>query len=140
LVERALLGGVRKIYGTDLSPEAIAITQANFAAAGPFAAEAQFTCCDFREFPRISGLAAESVTLIITNPPLGKRVPIPNLRQLMNDLLSTAAAVLKPGGRLVFANPLRMETTERTLKLTSRRVVDFGGFDCRLEMYRKLPR
>ena len=48
--------------------------------------------------------------------------------------------MLQPGGRLVFANPLRMESRDRTLKLLSRQTVDFGGFDCRLEVYRKLGR
>ncbi len=135
LVERALLGGVRSIYGTDLSAEAIAIAGRNFAAAQLGPVESEFTCCDFRDFARNVG--SRSVSLVITNPPLGKRVPIPDLRGLMEDLFSVAAVVLKPGGRLVFANPFRMESPERSLKLQYRQKVDFGGFNCWLEKYLK---
>jgi len=58
---------------------------------------------------------------------------------LFADLFDVAAAVLKPGGRLVFANPLRIEPTDPSLKFKYRQVIDLGGFDCRLEMYLKLP-
>lgn len=140
LIERSLRGGVRRVFGTDLSAEAIAITQTNFAAAGVKSIDAKFTCSDFRDYARIEGLGPNSVTLVITNPPMGKRVPIANLRGLIEDLFAIASTVLQPGGRLVFANPLRIESRDRTLKLLSRQTVDFGGFDCRLEVYRKLGR
>ncbi len=138
LIERALLGGVRKLQGTDLSPEAIAISERNFAAAHLPAVAAQFTCCDFRDFAE--KLKPHSVTLIVTNPPMGRRVPIGDLEGLIADLFRVAATVLGPGGRLVFANPLPVGNVPPALKLESRQVVDFGGFNCRLEKYRKLPR
>jgi 23S rRNA G2445 N2-methylase RlmL len=139
LIERALLGGVRRIHGTDLSADAIEIARKNFAAAKLDSVQAVFTRCDFRDFQQIEGLGAATVDLVVTNPPMGRRVPIPNLRGLIEDLFSVAAVVLKPGGKLIFANPVRMENPQRSLKLQSRRVVDFGGFDCRLEVYLKLP-
>ena len=83
---------------------------------------------------------------------MGTRMPIggfvmmrvalsgPNLRGLIEDLFATAATVLRPGGRLVFANPLRLENRQPSLRLQSRETVDFGGFDCRLESYRKNAR
>ena len=138
LVESALLGGVQSVYGTDISPEAIAIAQANFAAAQVKSVQSKFTCCDFRDFVTVEGLGPHSVTLIITNPPMGRRIRIPDLRGLFTDFLAVAAAALKPGGRLVFANPLRIEPRDPSLKLQSRQVIDLGGFDCRLEMYLKL--
>jgi len=137
LIERALLGGVHTLFGTDRSPEAISIAKANLAAARVTVAAIRFACCDFRDFATIEGLGRSSVTLIITNPPMGRRVPIGDLRTLVEDLFAVAASALKPGGRLVFANPLRMESPQRTLRLEYRQVVDFAGFDCRLEMYRK---
>ena len=137
LIERALLGGVRSVHGTDLSETAIEITRDNFTAAELQVAQAKFTCCDFRDYERIAGLAPGSVSLVITNPPLGKRVPIPNLRGLIEDLFNAAARVLRPGGRLVFANPLTIQCPQPSLKLKSRQVVDFGGFNCRLEMYQR---
>jgi 23S rRNA G2445 N2-methylase RlmL len=137
LIECALLGGVESLHGTDRSAAAIAIAQANFAAAGIATVPAKFTCCDFRDFEKRAGLGPASVSLLITNPPLGGRVPIADLRGLMDDLFSVAATVLRPGGRLVFANPLPAQTAHPPLQLKFRQAVDFGGFDCRLEMYHK---
>lgn len=137
LIERAMLGGVRRVHGTDRSAAAVRIAERNFAAAGFDPVDARFACCDFRDFGKTGGLAPQSVTLVITNPPLGRRVRIPDLRGLFDDLFAVAAAVLRPGGRFVFTNPFRMESPQPSLKLLSRQVVDLGGFDCRLEVYRK---
>jgi 23S rRNA G2445 N2-methylase RlmL len=138
LIERALLGGVQSIYGTDINPDAIAISQANFAAAKVKAVQSKFALCDFRDFAKVEGLGPKSVTLIITNPPMGRRIRVPNMRGLFGDLFAVAAAVLKPGGRLIFANPLRIEPLDASLNLKYRKLIDLGGFNCRLEMYLKL--
>jgi 23S rRNA G2445 N2-methylase RlmL len=137
LIETALRGGVRRVIGTDRSAEAIAITEDNFAAAISGRVPATFENCDFRDYATVEGLRANAVSLVITNPPLGRRVPIPNLRELIADLFSAAAHVLEPGGRLVLVNPLPVEPAERALKQEFRRKVDLGGFNCHLEMYRK---
>jgi tRNA G10 N-methylase Trm11 len=138
LIERALLGGVQCIYGTDISPDAIDISRANFASSKVKAVQAKFASCDFRDYAKVEGLGPESVTLIITNPPMGRRIRVPNMRKLFEDLFAVAAAVLRPGGRLIFANPLHIEPLDPSLKLKYRKVVDLGGFNCRLEMYLKL--
>jgi hypothetical protein len=69
---------------------------------------------------------------------MGRRVRVPNLYGLIGDLFTAAALVLKPGGRLVFVNPVRLDPKDPTLQLQSRQVVDLGGFDCQLEKYLKL--
>jgi predicted RNA methylase len=140
LIERALLGGVERIFGTDSAAAAIAIARRNFAAAKLDLLPAEFLCCDFREFTARAGLRPGDVSLIITNPPLGMRVPVHDLRGLIQDLFKTAATVLRPGGRLVFANPLSASSPPPSLRLRFRQAVDFGGFDCRLEMYQKRAR
>lgn len=137
LIERSRRGGVTHVYGSDLSAEAIGIAERNLDASKSGSVQTRFACCDFRKFPAAAGLARQSLSLVITNPPLGRRVRIPNLRALFDDLFGIAAQVLRPGGRLVFTNPFRMESPEPTLRLQSRQVVDMGGFDCRLEVYRK---
>jgi len=140
LVERALLGCVRTVHGCDVSAEAVAIAERNFSNAPVGSVEARFTCCDFREYPDIAELRPGSLTLLISNPPLGRRVRIPNLRGLFDDLFAVAAEYLAPGGRLVFTNPFRMESPQPTLQLTSRQVVDLGGYNCRVESYAKQAR
>ncbi|MBU1693715.1 MAG: methyltransferase [Verrucomicrobia bacterium] len=140
LVERALLGGVQSVYGTDVSPEAIAIARDNFSVAKVKSIQSKFTCCDFRDFAAVEGLGPDSITLIITNPPMGRRIRIPDMRGLFADFFTVAATVLKPGGRLVFVNPLRIGPLDPSLQLQSRQVVDLGGFDGRLEVYLKSAR
>src|SRR5690606_21840379 len=139
LIERALLGGVQQVYGTDLSAEAIEIARRNFDAALPGAVESRFTCCDFREFAASGTVPPGILTLVVTNPPLGRRVPVRNLRGLFDDLFAAAAFLLKPGGRLVLTNPFPMEASPPSLKLDFRQVIDLGGFTCRLERYCKGP-
>jgi predicted RNA methylase len=138
LIERAFRGGVRSLHGTDVSAEAIAVARSNVAAAKLKSVQATFACCDFRDHARVAGLGLQSVTLMITNPPMGRRLRIADMRGLMTDVFAVAGRVLKPGGRLVLVNPLRLEPRDRSLKLEYREVVDLGGFDSRLEMYRKL--
>lgn len=136
IIESVRLGGVKKVYGTDLSEEAIDIANRNYSAAGLTGTPAEFVCSDFRDFA--AKLGANSVNLVITNPPLGRRVPIASIRQLIADLYFSAARVLRPGGSLVFVNPLPDPGSHPALRLQSRRKVDLGGFECRMEMYRKL--
>lgn len=137
LIETALRGNVGRAIGTDRSAEAIAITEANFGAAIAGPIRTTFACCDFRNYAEVEGLRANAVSLVITNPPLGRRVPIPDLRELIEDLFAAAASVLKPGGRLVFVNPLSVKPAGNSLKLEFRQKVDLGGFNCHLEKYRK---
>ena len=135
LIERARRGKVRQIIGTDLSAEAIAITGDNFASAISEPLKTTFAVCDFRDHASVEELRAGEVSLVITNPPLGRRVPIPNLRGLVEELFDAAIDVLRPGGRLVFANPLAVKPDGNLLKLEFRQRVDFGGFYCHLEKY-----
>jgi 23S rRNA G2445 N2-methylase RlmL len=138
LIESALLGGVRTVYGTDRDEEAVAIARTNFAAARAKSVPAKFMRGDFRDIASSQVLGAGTVTLIITNPPLGMRVPVPDLRQLIEDLFRVAVTVLKPGGRLVLVNPLSKQTPHPCLKLQFQQKVDMGGFECRIEKYLKI--
>ncbi len=138
LIERTRLGGVRRVLGTDLSPGAIAAARINWKSAGPTPTTADFHVGDFRDFAKIRGWAPGSISLILTNPPLGKRVPIPDRQGLFRDLYAAAASALRPGGRMVWINPLKTGPTERSLRLESSQPVDLGGFACRLERIRKI--
>ncbi len=141
LVESALLGGARRVIGTDRSAEAIRIAQANYARAKIESIPAKFICGDFRDVASSHNLRDETVSLIITNPPLGMRVPVADLRQLIADLFAAGVKVLKPGGRLVMVNPLLKAPFHPMLELVYQQKVDLGGFEGRMEKYlRKAPR
>ena len=135
LVERGLMGGVSRLCGTDLSAGAIAACRTNLAAADLGAIRIDLRTTDFRQFVLRGGLAPGSVSLVITNPPLGRRVRIPNLRQLIRDLFEMSARVLRPGGRLVCINPIELEQLPPGLERVHRSQVDLGGFDCWMERY-----
>ena len=137
LIERARLGGVTRILGTDLSPSAIQASQANWRAARIPKVHADFVQADFRDFLKIRNCAPGSVSLVITNPPLGKRVPIPNLRGLLEELLDLACEALCPGGRMVWVNPVKIKSADPRLQTEFQQTVDLGGFACRLELLRK---
>jgi SAM-dependent methyltransferase len=136
LIERAMQGGVAVAYGTDLDVKALEVAQANFEAANLHGTRLELAECDFRD----AGLDPGSVTLVISNPPLGRRVRVKNIRGLFADFYAAASRVLKPGGRLIFANPLRTGPNDPSLKLEFSKTVDLGGFNCQLEMYRKVRR
>jgi 23S rRNA G2445 N2-methylase RlmL len=139
LIESAMLGGVQRVYGSDSSEKAIGIAQTNFAAAKARSVPSKFMRGDFRDIASSQVLRAAMVTLIITNPPMGMRVPVPDRRRLIEDLFRVAVKVLRPGGRLVLVNPLLMETPHPLLKLKFEQKIDMGGFDCRLEEYLRVP-
>lgn len=137
LVERALLGGVRALFGSDADAGAVRIAQANFAAAAVPGVRAEFAHADFRAAPDLLRLDRAGVSLVLTNPPMGRRVPAGDVRATLAAALSVVARVLVPGGRLVLPNPLRALEPPAGLRLVSRQRVDFGGFDCHLEVYRR---
>jgi 23S rRNA G2445 N2-methylase RlmL len=138
LIERSMLGGVRAVHGTDLDPAAIGIARVNFEAAGIENVSGKFTPCDFRDAERLAGIAPGSITQVITNPPLGRRIRVKDMHALVADLFFAATKALVPGGVLIFTNPLRDGPSSPSLKLEYRQAVDLGGFDCQLEMYSKL--
>lgn len=137
LIERARLGGVRFVYGSDIDREAVRIADANLEPAGVRGARV-LRCCDFREFPRLAGIRQCGLDCIITNPPLGRRVPVPDLEAMIGDLFAIAGDVLRPGGVMVLANPVGLSASHGSrLRRDFSQRIDFGGFDCRIERYRK---
>jgi 23S rRNA G2445 N2-methylase RlmL len=138
LIETCLRGGVVKVIGSDLSEEAIQHAQNNFQAANLAGVKSHFIIGDFRNYLAETDLQPATVSLVVSNPPLGRRVRVPNLQGMFTDFFQAASRVLKPGGKLVFVNPLKLEPADSSLRRTYRQVVDLGGYDCRLEVYVKL--
>jgi SAM-dependent methyltransferase len=131
-------------FGTDLEPAAVAVAKLNVASAvassnrGFTPPKTRFVACDFRQavgHPELSDLGG--LSLIICNPPLGKRVPVEDLRSLVRSLFHLAGRLLRPGGRLVFVNPVDSTAGEGSLRCRFRQKVDLGFAHLHLEKWVK---
>ncbi|HZF54789.1 MAG TPA: HEAT repeat domain-containing protein [Polyangiaceae bacterium] len=136
LCERAIAGEYRALIGSDSDVEAIEIARQNLAAAG--ASRVELYRIDARDRPPFKARP----TVILTNPPLGRRVHrSADLGDLLGRFLERAAEVLAPGGRLVWISPF----PERTARLLTSlglepfysQLVDMGGFDAQIQGFRK---
>ena len=137
LIECARLNSAASIIASDIDGPAIEIARKNFESAGIPSDRTALTRGDFRNYVKVTGIQPASVSLIIANPPLGRRVRIEDLKGLIREFYQIAAKTLRPGGRLVFINPLKLESPDPFLKLEARHRVDLGGFDCRVEHWVK---
>ncbi len=137
LIERGRLRKVQSIIASDIDANATEIAAANFAAAGEISESLSIYCGDFREYRKVTQIEANSLSLILANPPLGRRVRIDDLNALIGEFFEIAAKTLRPGGRLVFINPLKLDSPVPSLSLVERQLVDLGGFDCRVEKWVK---
>ncbi len=140
LAECLLRGEIGTVFGTDLSAEAVAVAKANFASVNRHRApvRSRFVNCDFRDAvgqPELSDLSG--LSLLICNPPLGKRVPVRDLRSMVRTLFEYAGRLLRPGGRLVFVNPVELRPEGGELKLEFRQKVDVGFAHLYLEKWVK---
>ncbi|MEO8178425.1 MAG: methyltransferase [Deltaproteobacteria bacterium] len=136
LVERARLGPVAELWGSDIDARALAAARANLDAAGlPTAILLERSALEF---------APAGVSLILTNPPMGRRLARDgSLAELLEQFVRHAARVLRPKGRLVWLSPLSRQT-ERAARAAGLEVdngpnVDLGGFDARLQTCTQRP-
>jgi 23S rRNA G2445 N2-methylase RlmL len=134
LVERARLGPAQKLLGSDHDPGALEAAEENLAAAGVRA--------ELREGDALR-LHPENVSLILTNPPMGRRLLRDStIGNFLDAFIIHAADVLTPGGRLVWLSPLP-ERTRRVAKGAGLDVahegpmVDLGGFSAELQTFRR---
>lgn len=131
LVERALLGPYARLVGTDLDQAALRVAAANLAAAG--VARATLVRADACVHD------PGGATLVLTNPPMGRRVHRGDVGPLLDRFVDHAARVLAPGGRLVWVSPLPARTAARAaragLALARTIDVDLGGFTGQLQRF-----
>jgi hypothetical protein len=133
LVERALLGPFRTLLGSDTDVKALAVARENLAAAG---VQAGLECRD------ALAPAPDGVSLVITNPPMGRRASrTAGTDDMLDRFVSHVAAALVPGGRLVWIAPWpkrsRAAAIEAGLTLDWARTVDMGGFDAEMQRWLK---
>ncbi len=131
LIERARLGAVRELWGSDVDARALAAARLNLDAAE--LGFAQLVHAGALEF------APPQPSLIISNPPMGRRVARDgSLALLLEAFVRHAAQVLRPSGRLVWLSPLERRT-ERVARELGMHVlegpsVDLGGFSARVQV------
>jgi predicted RNA methylase len=133
LVERARLGPYEALLGTDIDPGALESARQNLAAA--HITDANLVLADaLTHQPR-------GVTLIVTNPPMGRRVQRGTHGELLERFVDHAANVLVPGGVLIWAAPdprkLHARAERAGLVLDRAFTVDMGGFPAELSVHRK---
>ncbi len=132
LVERARIGPYKRMIGTDTDDRALAAAKKNLDAAR--VRDVRLERADARTF------APKDVTLIITNPPMGRRlVQTGKLDDLLGAALENIVGSLTRGGRLVWVTP-RSRSTNRILEgLHMRRtldlVIDMRGFAANLQRW-----
>jgi 23S rRNA G2445 N2-methylase RlmL len=133
LVERGLLGRYRQLLGTDTDPRAVVAARANIERAGiERATISEANACE---------LAPKDVNVILTNPPMGRRVERGGHLELLERFVTRAADVLVPGGALVWLVPepegIRARAEAAGLTLDRAFTVDMGGFSAELSTYVK---
>ena len=136
LVERARLGPFHRLVGCDVDARALDAARANLRAAG---LRAKLEQADARIFD------PGPVTLIITNPPMGRRVARDGtLAPLLDAFIDHAAALLAKGGRLVWLSPFGARTArrlgQRGMSVERRGSVDLGGFEAELQVAVMAPK
>jgi 23S rRNA G2445 N2-methylase RlmL len=133
LIERAKLGAYLSLIGSDVDARAIEAARINMHAAG--IENAQLELKDATTF------APTGVTVIVTNPPMGRRVLRGTHAELLDGFVRHAANVLVPNGVLVWAspNPHRFRQCARAAGLTLEQAfdVDMGGFSAEWSVHRK---
>ena len=132
LCERALAGPYRALVGSDLDEAALEAARGNLEAAGVRGATL------LRGDASTLAPPGPRPTLIITNPPLGRRVQrSAALAPLLDRFIAHAARLLAPGGRMVWISPFpertRAAAEARGLRVVRARMVDMGGFTAELE-------
>lgn len=134
LCERARLGPYEAMIGTDLDPAALDAARVNLLSAEvrPF----ELHATDARAY-RLPG-----VSLILSNPPMGRRVSSPEgLERILLAFVANAARHLAPGGRLAWLSPLGEQTARaaREQGLDVHRVgnVDLGGVWAEAQVFRQ---
>lgn len=133
LVERARLGPYRALVGSDIDARAIDAARENLRAAG---LTAHLEVADAWSY------APKDVSLVITNPPMGRRAArAPGLTARLDRFVGHAARVLRPGGRFVWIAPWPAGAREAGkaagLSLDWAKTVDMGGFDAELQRWVK---
>jgi hypothetical protein len=132
LIERARLGPLRELHGTDLDARALAAARENAEHAGLSGVVLQQADARSHRVPGVS--------LVLSNPPMGRRVlRAPGLSGVLCQVVRNVASQLVPGGRMVWLSPFPDATaraaSDAGLRIERLGPVDLGGFTAELQRY-----
>lgn len=130
LCERGLLGPFRRLVGSDVSERALVAARENLRRAG---LDAELVRAEAQSY------APRGVTLVVTNPPMGRRVARhAELGDLLAAFIDNLGRCIERSGRLVWLSPLPALTADRLaargLSVERRGSVDLGGFSAELQV------
>lgn len=138
LLEFAKTTQCRRLLGTDLDDEALAVAQKNITAAAITGGNITLT---LHKADALTFAPPVRPTRIVTNPPMGRRTRPGQLSTFLTSFVERAAALLPSRGRLIWISPQPRLTTPlanaRGLRLLSARPVDLHGFWGSLEVWEK---
>ncbi len=140
LIERARLGPYAELIGSDIDERALAAARKNLTSAR--VQDARIVHGDARSFDPSSPSRGKRVTLVLSNPPMGRRIPArPELDAFLDDVLRNVARALRRDGVFVWMTP-RARSTDATLDregfaIESSTLVDMGGFTAALQRCRR---
>lgn len=134
IIEAGLSQPRAVLIGSDIDPKAIEAARHNVRRAG---IKAEWLVGDFR-----GNLFPGAVDIILTNPPLGRRVAPGDARAMADDLIALAAKRLRSAtGRLIWVAPdagsAAVTAVRAGLVVVTSRRVDMGGFDAEIQILRK---
>jgi precorrin-6B methylase 2 len=134
LIERGRLGPAARLLGTDTDERALAAARVNAERAG--------VRLELARGEATTWAPPQAPTLVLTNPPMGRRTGgHRELGGLLERFVERAAAVVAPGGRLVWLTPQPARTDPHAraagLTLDASHEVDMGGFRAMLQRWRK---
>lgn len=139
LIERHLLGPYQSLIGSDLDSKALASAKTNMECAGLLNASVQekvfLKQCDALKYEA-------KVSLVLTNPPMGRRVNHHDAERILLEFLSRLGKILVPTGRLVWISPFPKILDPVLLRNGFSKIysvnVDMGGFAAEMQKWEKI--
>ncbi len=136
LIERHQLGAYRQLIGSDLELAALENTRTNMECAGLPMHSSSIVLI---KADALSYRPQTPVSLIVSNPPMGRRVQVHDAEALLLAFVRRLPQILHPKGRLVWMSPFpqKLDRELRALGLTKtfHRKVDMGGFSAELQKW-----
>lgn len=135
LCERSLRGSYARLCGTDKDGHALSVAREHLARAGAHDV-------DLRQADAIDHVPPAGLSLLISNPPLGRRSKgSSDIGAFLDRIIQKHASALVRGGRWVWISPAAGRTARAAdrmgLDVERQFSIDMGGFGASVQAFRK---